>query len=36
MNKEEWILLIIALVLAIPYMILEIAIRIKIWFGNDD
>lgn len=36
MTKEEWILLIITLILAVPYMILEIAIKIKFWFGNDD
>lgn len=35
MTKEEWILLIITLIIGIPYMILELAIRIKIWFGDD-
>lgn len=36
MTTEQWILLIIALALGIPYMILEIAIHIKFWFGSDD
>jgi len=36
MNKEEMIIAIICLILLIPYMILEIAIWIKIWFGRDD
>ena len=36
MTTEQWIMFIIALILGIPYMILEIAIRIKFWFGSDD
>lgn len=35
MNEEETVLAIICLILLIPYIILEIAITVRLWFGDD-